>query len=150
MGSSTDMPQLPASPAAHKRELAHRERMQLEQLDQKLDRALAMVRTEVGSNAPSTFDSDVEEVGVLLVEGKVRLPSYVRITVTTSIEEVRSKVFGTSEIFTHTADQLCAHQLQPMSIQAAIGVGLLVKLGGSWRWSEAAYKRLVPPDPRLV
>ena len=134
-----------ANPTVQRRE----ERLLRERLaamDVKLDQLLK----GVGSNAPSTLDSDVEEVGVLLVEGKVRLPSYVRITVTTSIEEVRSKVFGTSEIFTHTADQLCAHQLQPMSIQAAIGVGLLVKLGGSWRWSEAAYKRLVPPDPRLV
>ena len=134
-----------ANPTVQRRE----ERLLRERLaamDVKVDQLLK----GVGSNAPSTLDSDVEEVGVLLVEGKVRLPSYVRITVTTSIEEVRSKVFGTSEIFTHTADQLCAHQLQPMSIQTAIGVGLLVKLGGSWRWSEAAYKRLVPPDPRLV
>jgi hypothetical protein len=36
------------------------------------------------------------------------------------------------------------------SIQAAIEGGLLAKLGGRWRWSEATYKRLVPPDPRLV
>ena len=84
------------------------------------------------------------------MEGRLRLPKYARVTVTTSIEEVRSKVSGTSEIFTHTADQLCCHQMQPMSIQAAIEAGLLAKLNGSWLWRETVYRRLVPPDPRLI
>ena len=101
-------------------------------------------------SSPAFTDSDIEEVGKLLVEGRVRLPTHARITVTTTVEEIKSKMFGTSEVFTHTADQLCCHQLQPMSIQAAIEGGLLAKLGGRWRWSEATYKRLVPPDPRLV
>jgi hypothetical protein len=70
--------------------------------------------------------------------------------VITEVETIKSKIFGTSEVFTHTADQLCAHQLGPMSIQAAIEGGLLAKLGGQWRWSEATYKRLGPPDPRLI
>jgi hypothetical protein len=122
-------------------------RERLADMEAKLDRALK----EVGATAPAfPQDSDIEEVGKLLVEGRVRLPTHARITVITEVEEIKSKIFGTSEVFTHTADQLCAHQLQPMSIQAAIEGGLLVKLGGQWRWSEATYKRLVPPDPRLV
>jgi hypothetical protein len=153
---------LPASPASHRRELAHRERARLEQLDQKLDLALAMVRMEVGSNAkgaqpqPSTLDAqaqsanDVEEVGKLLVEGKVRLPTYVRITVRTSVEEVKSPIFGNSTILTHEADELCAHQLQPMSIPAALEGRLLTKVGETWIWRADVYRRLVPPDPRLV
>jgi hypothetical protein len=140
---------LPASPAAYRRELEHRERARLAQFESKLDHALVMVK-EVGSNAPSTLDSDIAEVGKLLVEGKVRLPKYVRVNVVTSIEEVRSKVFGTYDVYTHTADELCCHQMQPMSIQAALEAGLLAKLNGSWLWRENVYRRLVPPDPRLV
>jgi hypothetical protein len=43
---------LPASPAAHRRELEHRERARLEQFERKLDHALVMVK-DAGSNAPS-------------------------------------------------------------------------------------------------
>jgi hypothetical protein len=89
-------------------------------------------------------------VGKLLVEGKVRLPRWAKVTVTTEIETRVDKIFGTSEIYHHTADQLCCHELQPMSIQAALEVGLLVKLSGQWLWSEAQYRRMVPTDPRLV
>ena len=69
---------------------------------------------------------------------------------TTEVEERKDPIFGTSTILHHTADELCCHQLQPMSIQAALKAGLLVRLGSNWLWCEAAYKRLVPPDPRLV
>jgi hypothetical protein len=127
--------------------------MRLEQIDSKLDRCLASVGMGGAAQAaplPLHTDSDIEEVGKLLVEGRLRLPTHARVTVITTVEEITSRVFGTSTVFTHTADQLCAHQLQPMSIQAAIEGGLLAKLGGQWRWSEATYKRLVPRDPRLV
>jgi hypothetical protein len=103
-----------------------------------------------GAQAPPAFtDEDVAEVGRLLVEGRVRLPSHAKVTVVTEVEEIKSPIFGTSTIFNHLFDQLCAHQLQPMSIQAALESGLLVRLNGSWLWSESAYRRLVPPDPRL-
>lgn len=142
---------LPANPTAHRKELAHRERMRLEQIEGKLDHALAMGREVAKAPpTPTPTDADVEEVGKLLVEGRMWLPKYTRITVITELETVRSKIFGTSELFTHTCDQLCCHQLQPMSIQAAIESGLLVKLNGSWLWSEAVYRKLVPADPRLI
>jgi hypothetical protein len=89
--------------------------------------------------------SDIEEVGKLLVEGRVRLPKYAKVTVVTEVEERKDKIFGTSTIFTHLADQLCCHQLQSMSIQAALEAGLLVRLGSNWLWCESAYRRLVPP-----
>jgi hypothetical protein len=88
-------------------------------------------------------------MGKLLVEGRVRLPKYAKVTVVTEIETVRSKIFGTSEIFHHLADQLCCHQLQPMSVQAAIEIGLLAKLNGHWLWREHIYRQLAPTDPRL-
>jgi hypothetical protein len=141
---------LPANPTARRREEALLVRARMEALDAKLDRALAMGRE--GASAPSSpfTDADVEEVGKLLVEGRLRLPTHARITVITEVETVKSRVFGTSEVFTHTADQLCCRQLQPMSIQAAIGVGLLAKLNGSWLWRENVYRQLAPQDPRLI
>jgi hypothetical protein len=142
---------LPASRAAHRKELAHRERMRLEQIEGKVDRGLAMGRE--GASAPScpTFtDGDIEEVGKLLVAGRIRLPSHVRITVITTVEEVRSKIFGSTEVFAHAADQLHAHQLRPMFILDALEYGVLSKLGGSWVWRADVYKRLAPTDPRLI
>jgi hypothetical protein len=121
-------------------------RQRLQDMEAKVD----LLVMEVGATAPAfPTDLDIEEVGKLLVEGRIRLPSHVRVTVTTEIETIRSKVFGTSEVFTHTADQLCANRLRPMSIQAALKAGLVAKLGGEWLWREDRYRKLVPSDPRL-
>jgi hypothetical protein len=95
-------------------------------------------------------DADVAEVGKALVEGKVRLPSYARITVTTEVEERKDKVFGTSTILHHTADQLCCPGIQAMSIPAALECKLLVKVGTDWMFRPDVYRSLVPPDPRLT
>jgi hypothetical protein len=136
---------LSANPAVRRREEAILTRARMDRIDSQLDKLV-----EVVTPAPAFTDSDIEEVGKLLVEGRVRLPCHVRITVTTEVGEIKSREFGTtSTVYTHTADQLCCHQLRPMSIQAAIESGLLVRLNGSWLWSEVTYRRLVPPDPRL-
>jgi hypothetical protein len=137
---------LSASPAVRRREEAFLDRARMERIDAQLDK---LVNMELAKAPPAFSDSDVEEVGRLLVEGRLRLPSHVRITVITEVEEIKSKVFGTSTIFTHTADQLCCHQLRPMSIQAALDAGLLAKLGGHWIWRADVYRKLVPADPRL-
>jgi hypothetical protein len=135
---------LSANMAVRRREEALLARARMDRIDAQLDRLV-----EVVTPTPAFTDADIEEVGELLVEGRLRLPSHVRITVTTEIETVRSKVFGASEVYTHTCDQLHAHRMRPMSIPAALKAGLLVRLNGSWLWSESAYRRLVPPDPRL-
>ena len=125
-------------------------RERLADMEAKLDRALAMERGEAKASPLPTFtDSDVEEVGRALVEGRIRLPKYARVNVTTEIEERKDPIFGTSTIYHHTCDQLCCHQLQPMSIPAALEAGLIVRLGSNYLWCESAYRRLVPPDPRL-
>ena len=84
---------LPANPTAHRKELAHRERMRLEQIEGKLDHVLAM-GSGVGATAPAFSPVDVEEVGKLLVEGRmIRLPTHARLTVTTTVEEIRVSSF---------------------------------------------------------
>jgi hypothetical protein len=139
-----------ASPTARRKEEAIREEARKAAFDLAIAKLGGM---EVGASPPSppaSTDADVEEVGKLLVEGRVRLPSHVRITVIAEVEEIKSRDFGTtSTVFTHLADQLHAHRMRPMSIQASLEAGLLVRLNGSWLWSESAYRRLVPPDPRL-
>ena len=141
---------LSATPSVRKREEALLVQARLAAMDQKLTQALAMLRTEAGSKAPSTLDDDVEEVGKLLVEGRMWLPKYARVTVTTEVEEIKDKIFGTSTVYNHTADELCCHALQPMSIQAAIECKLLTKVGGAWMFRADVYRGLVPPDPRLM
>jgi hypothetical protein len=133
---------LSASATVRRREEELLTQARLKQLDDKLSTVLAEWLGR--AQAPPAFtDEDVEEVGRLLVEGRIRLPSHARITVETSIETVRSKIFGTSELYTHTADQLHAHRLRPMSILAALNACLLLRLQGSWFWSEVTYKRLL-------
>jgi hypothetical protein len=137
---------LPANQTARRRE----ERLLIQARLDAIDAKLNTLVVEVGATAPAfPTDLDIEEVGKLLVEGRIRLPSHVKITVTTEVEEIKSKVFGTSTVFTHTADQLCANRLRPMSIQAALKAGLVAKLGGEWLWREDRYRKLVPSDPRL-
>jgi hypothetical protein len=78
------------------------------------------------------------------------------VTVTTEIEERKDPIFGTSEIYHHTADELCCHALQPMSILAAIECKLLTKAGGhsgappQWLFRADVYRTMVPADPRLI
>jgi hypothetical protein len=128
-----------------KEERLLRERLQAMEL-----KADVLVK-EVGATAPAfPTEVDIEEVGKLLVEGHIRLPKYARVNVTTEIEERKDPIFGTSTIYHHTCDQLCCHQLQPMSIPAALEAGLIVRLGSNYLWCESAYRRLVPPDPRLI
>jgi hypothetical protein len=133
---------LSANAAVRRREEDLRVHARLKVIDAKLGQLLA--ERFGGPQAPPAFtDSDVEEVGKLLVEGRIRLPSHARITVTTSIETVRSKVFGTCELFTHTCDQLHAHRMRPMSILSALKAGLVAKLGGQWLWRENVYRHLL-------
>jgi hypothetical protein len=136
---------LSANPAVRRREEALLTRARMDRIDSQLDKLV-----EVVTPAPAFTDSDIEEVGKLLVEGRVRLPCHARITVTTEVGEIKSREFGTtSTVFTHTADQLHAHRMRPMSIPAALKAGLLVRLNGSWLWREHIYRQLVPADPRL-
>jgi hypothetical protein len=67
---------LPASPAAHRRELEHRERARLEQFESKLDHALVMAK-EAGSNAPSLptpTEEDIQLLAERLAEDRSWLP----------------------------------------------------------------------------
>jgi hypothetical protein len=141
---------LPANPTARRREETLRIRARLEAMDAQLDYALVMGK-EVAVKAAAFSPADVDEVGRLLVEGRVRLPTYARITVTTEVEEIKDKLFNTStQVITHTCDQLCCHQMQPMSIQAAIERKLLTKVGGQWLFRADVYRTMVPADPRLI
>jgi hypothetical protein len=136
---------LSANPAVRRREEAILTRARMDRIDAQLNKLVEAV-----TPAPDFTDADVEELGKLLVEGRIRLPCHVRITVTTEVGEIRSREFGTtSTVYTHTADQLCCHQLRPMNIQAALEAGLLAKLGGHWIWRADVYRKLVPADPRL-
>jgi hypothetical protein len=91
-------------------------------------------------------------VGRMMVEGRIRLPAHARLTVTTTVEEVRSKIFGTSEVFTHTADQLHAHRLRPFTVLEALEAGLI--LGPRWRmsrlWPLARPTVTIPPVTILL
>ena len=113
-------------------------RARLEALDAKLD----VLVKEVAAR-PLFSDDDVEEVGRLLVEGRIKLPVHARLTVTTTVEDVRDKLFNTSsQLITHTADQLHTKLLRPMTILEALEGGLIRRVERGWVWSEATYERL--------
>jgi hypothetical protein len=134
-----------ANPTVRRKEEAHLIRERLRQIDQKVER---LARVWV-AQAPAFTDAEIEEVGKLLVEGRIKVPVHARLTVTTSIEEVRHKLFNTtSDVIRHDADQLHTKLLRPMTVQEALEAGLIRRIDSSvrsergWVWSEAAYERL--------
>jgi|ERR1700733_12610535 hypothetical protein len=135
---------LSANPAVRRREEAFLVRARLEAIDAKLDKLVVMGKgVAPATPAPAFSAANIEEVGKLLVEGRmIRLPAHARLTVTTTIEEVRSKIFGTSEVFTHTADQIHTKLLRPMTILECLEAGLIRRIPNGWAWSEMTYERL--------
>jgi hypothetical protein len=128
-----------ADPTRRRKEEALLIRERIRQIDQKVDQ-LARVWVET---APAFTDAEVEEVGRLLVEGHIKLPCHARLTVTTTVEDVRHELFNTTtEVFTHTADQLHTRLLRPMTVLEALEGGLIRRVERGWAWSEAQYERL--------
>jgi hypothetical protein len=131
---------LSSNPTVRRREEALLVQARLEAIDAKLDRALGRE-----ADKPSSLfsDSDIEEVGKLLVEGRtIRLPPHARLTVVTTVEETKSKIFGNSQIITHSADQLHTKLLRPLTVLQALEAGLIRRTANGWAWSEAHYERL--------
>jgi hypothetical protein len=129
---------LSASATVRRREERLLIQARLEAIDAKLNTLVVEVAAR-----PLFTDSDVDEVGRQLVEGRIRLPAHARLTVRTSIEDVRDKCFNTStQLITHEADQLHTKLLRPMTILEALEAGLLVRLGSNWFWCQSAYERL--------
>ena len=135
---------LSANPAVRRREGAFLVRARLEAIDAKLDKLVVMGKgVAPATPAPAFTDSDVEEVGKLLVEGRmIRLPTHARLTVRTTVEEIKSKIFGSYEVFTHTADQIHTKLLRPLTILEALEAGLIARLASGWTWREHVYERL--------
>jgi hypothetical protein len=132
------MPVLIASPTARRREERILTRARMDRIDSQLDRLV-----EVVTPTPAFTDEDVAEVGKLLVEGRIKLPSHTRLTVITEVEDVRHKLFNTStQLIKHEADQLHTRLLRPMTVLEALDKGLIRHIPNGWVWSEVAYERL--------
>jgi hypothetical protein len=129
---------LPASPTARRREEAHLVHARLKALEAGIDRMV-----EVAAKAAAFSPAEIDEVGKLLVEGRIRLPTHARLTVITTVEEVRHKLFNTTtDVITHEADQLHTKLLRPMTVLEALEAGLIRRIPSGCAWSEAAYERL--------
>ena len=117
---------LSANPAVRKREERLLIQLRLKQLE-----------------AAAFTPADVEEVGKLLVVGRIKLPPHARLTVITTVEDVRHKLFNTStQVITHTADQLHTRLLRPLTVLQALEAGLIRRVERGWVWSETTYERL--------
>jgi hypothetical protein len=98
---------------------------------------------EVVAKAAAFPPDVVEEVGKLLVEGRmIRLPANARLTVRTSVEEVKSKIFGNSQLITHEADQVHTKLLRPLTVLECLEAALIRRTANGWAWSEVAYERM--------
>jgi hypothetical protein len=129
---------LPANPTARRREEHILMRARLDAIDAALDKMVV-----VAQSAPAFTDAEVEEVGRMLVEGRIKLPCHARLTVITTVEDVRNKLFNTTtEVITHSADQLHTRLLRPMTVLEALEGGLIRRVERGWVWSEATYERL--------
>jgi hypothetical protein len=134
---------LPANPTPRRVEEALLVRARMEAIDAKLAKLVVEGGGQPSPTPPAFTDSDVEEVGKLLVEGRMtRLPTHARLTVRTTVEEIKSKIFGSYEVFTHTADQIHTKLLRPMTILEAMEAGLIARIASGWVWREHVYERL--------
>jgi hypothetical protein len=134
---------LPANPTRRRVEEALLVRARMEAIDAKLAKLVVEVGGQPSLTPPAFTDSDVEEVGKLLVEGRmIRLPTHARLTVRTTVEEIKSKIFGSYEVFTHTADQIHTKLLRPMTVLQAMEAGLIARIASGWVWREHVYERL--------
>ena len=134
---------LPANPTRRRVEEALLVRARMEAIDAKLAKLVVEGGGQPSPTPPTFTDSDVEEVGKLLVEGRmIRLPTHARLTVRTTVEEIKSKIFGSYEVFTHTADQIHTKLLRPMTVLQAMEAGLIARIASGWVWREHVYERL--------
>jgi hypothetical protein len=131
------MANLSANPTVRRREEALIIRERLKQLDAGIDRLVGAV-----AKAAAFSPAEIEEVGGLLVTGHLRIPVHARLTVRTAIEEVKSKIFGTYDVFTHEADQIHTKLLRPLTVLQALEAGLIARLACGWTWGEHVYERL--------
>src|ERR1700679_3132824 len=134
---------LPAHPTRRRVEEALLVRAGMEAIDAKLAKLVVEGGGQPSPTPPAFTDSDVEEVGKLLVEGRMtRLPTHARLTVRTTVEEIKSKIFGSYEVFTHPADQIHTKLLRPMTVLQAMEAGLIARIASGWVWREHVYERL--------
>jgi hypothetical protein len=138
---------LPASPAAHRRELEHRERARLEQFERKLDHALVMVK-DAGSNAPSLpTEEDSWDLAVTLADnGTGGLPLHSHIE-TTSVDTTTPLQRPYGKVYTTIATSITVFPLDPMTPPQALLCGLLDKSG---RFSPTVYERMVKETPGII
>jgi hypothetical protein len=133
---------LSSSPTVIRREEALLRRARIQRIDAQLDHLLAEVGASP-SSPPAFSDEDAAEVGRLLVEGRIKLPTHARLTVITTVEDVRHKLFNTTtQLITHEADQLHTRLLRPLTVLEALDKGLIRRVPSGWVWSEVAYERL--------
>jgi hypothetical protein len=121
---------LSANPTVRRHEEALLVRARMEAIDAKL----AKLVVEGGAKAPPTppafSAADIEEVGKLLVTGRLRIPVHARLTVITTVEDVRDKLFNTSaQLIKHEADQIHTKLLRPLTVLEALEAGLILRLG---------------------
>jgi hypothetical protein len=129
---------LPVNPTARRREETLLARARMDRIDAGIDRLV-----EVVAKAAAFSPADVEEVGSLLVEGRIKLPVHARLTVITTVEDVRNRLFNTTtQVFTHEADQLHTKLLRPLTVLECLDRGLIRRVPAGWVWSEVAYERL--------
>jgi hypothetical protein len=118
-------------------------RARLAEMDGKADALVKLMEVAKEPSSPAFSDTDVEEVGRMLVEGRIKLPCHTRLTVVTTVEEVRHEFFNTtSDVITHTADQLHTKLLRPLTVRETLEAGLIRRIERGWAWSEVAYERL--------
>jgi hypothetical protein len=133
---------LSSNPTVIRREERILDHARMAAIDAKVGQLLA--ESFGGAQAPPAFTEEaVAEVGRLLVEGRIKLPSHTRLTVITEVEDVRHEIFNTTaQLIKHEADQLHTRLLRPLTVLEALEGGLIRRIESGWVWSEVAYERL--------
>jgi hypothetical protein len=138
---------LPASPAAHRRELEHRERARLEQFERKLDHALVEMGKGAAQAAPAYTAEDAWDLAQTLADnGTGGLPLHSRIE-TTSVDTTTPLQRPYGKVYTTIATSVTIFPLDPMTPAEALLCGLLDTSG---RLNHVAYEAAVKATPGVI
>jgi hypothetical protein len=137
---------LPANPTAHRRELAHRERMRLAQIEGKLDRLVVEMGAAAKPSSTPTAEDAFYLAEVLASSGTEGLPHGSRVDCTTvDITTPLQKPYG--KVFTTIATTVTIWPLEPMTPAEALLCGLLTVSG---KLQPSVYERMIKEVPGII
>jgi hypothetical protein len=138
---------LPANPTAHRKELAHRERVRLEQIEGKLDRLVVEMGAAAKPSSPTFTGEDAFYLAAELASrGTEGLPhgSHVECMAVDTTSPLQ-RPYG--KVYTTIATTVTIWPLNPMTPAEALLCGLLTVSG---KLQPSVFERMIKETPGII